>query len=115
MAVLSPHAWIGVEDVPDGEVGTIEDPVQASTTGFPTLAQLEERYVRAVLDKVGGKKDRAARILGINRRTLYRKEREFGWIPEGTSEEDWAAAESATLTRGPLAEKPSANSLEPLN
>ncbi|HEV8268104.1 MAG TPA: helix-turn-helix domain-containing protein, partial [Thermoanaerobaculia bacterium] len=37
------------------------------------LASLERDHIRRVLESVGGNKARAARILGINRRTLYRK------------------------------------------
>jgi len=37
------------------------------------LATLEERHIRAVLDSVGGDKSRAARLLGISRRTLERR------------------------------------------
>jgi DNA-binding NtrC family response regulator len=46
----------------------------------PTLDELEKRYIEIILKKAGGRKDRASRMLGINRRTLYRKEREYGWV-----------------------------------
>jgi DNA-binding NtrC family response regulator len=39
---------------------------------LPTLENLERRYVRRVLRQVGNNKQRAAEILGIGRRTLYR-------------------------------------------
>ena len=35
----------------------------------------EKRYVHFVLSKTGGRKEQAAQILGINRRTLYRWEK----------------------------------------
>lgn len=54
----------------------------------PTLHELEKRYIEVILKRTGGRKDKASRILGINRRTLYRKEREYGWVssmPEALS------------------------------
>jgi two-component system, NtrC family, response regulator HydG len=38
-----------------------------------TLDEIERRYVRQVLGVVGGNKTQAARILGIDRRSLYRR------------------------------------------
>jgi DNA-binding NtrC family response regulator len=38
----------------------------------PTLAELEKRYIELILRETGGNKKRAAEILGIDRRTLYR-------------------------------------------
>jgi DNA-binding NtrC family response regulator len=43
-----------------------------------TLVRLEREYVEAVLKKTGGNKGEAARILGIDRRTLYRKLKGWG-------------------------------------
>ncbi len=40
---------------------------------LPTLIQLRDEYVRYVLTHTNGRKTKAAEILGINRRTLYRK------------------------------------------
>ncbi|MFP2959643.1 helix-turn-helix domain-containing protein [Myxococcus sp. 1LA] len=37
------------------------------------LEEVERAYVRRVVEAQGGNKAAAARILGINRRTLYRK------------------------------------------
>lgn len=44
----------------------------------PTLAKLEERYIKMVLEEVGHRKQEAAHVLGISRRTLHRKERLYG-------------------------------------
>ena len=38
-----------------------------------TLKQIEEEYIRLTLDKTGDNKSQAAHILGIDRKTLYRK------------------------------------------
>jgi DNA-binding NtrC family response regulator len=40
---------------------------------LPTLEDLERRYIQRVLKAVAGNKTQAARVLGVDRRTLYRK------------------------------------------
>ncbi len=51
---------------------------------LPTLARLEGAYIRHVLDETGGNKRRAAEMLGISRRTLYRRLAELeGDAPSG--------------------------------
>lgn len=40
---------------------------------LPTLAEVERRYIAHVLEATGGNKQHAARVLGIGRRTLYRR------------------------------------------
>jgi two-component system, NtrC family, response regulator HydG len=40
---------------------------------MPTLEEVERRYIRRVLKAVGGNKTHAARVLGLDRRTLYRR------------------------------------------
>ena len=40
---------------------------------LPTLKEMEDNYIRYVLERVGGNKRRAAALLGIGRRTLYRR------------------------------------------
>jgi DNA-binding NtrC family response regulator len=52
------------------------------------VEQLEKRYIQLILDKTGGRKDKAAQILGMNRRTLYRKEREYGLLPSDAPAEE---------------------------
>jgi DNA-binding NtrC family response regulator len=38
----------------------------------PPLREIEQRYVRFMLERTDGNKRRAAELLGIGRRTLYR-------------------------------------------
>ncbi len=45
---------------------------------LPSLEELERRYVLYVLEAVKGNRSRAAEILGIDRRTLYRMAERFG-------------------------------------
>ncbi len=78
--VLTQGHLIDEADLPDGVTVSAEEFFTTTTGDFPTLEQLERRYMRLVLEKTGGKKEQAAQILGINRRTLYRKEREAGWV-----------------------------------
>ncbi len=54
--------------------------------GTPTLDQLEERYIKLIMARCSNRKEEAAKILGVNRRTLYRKEKQYGTIPENTPE-----------------------------
>ncbi len=80
--VLSSGTFIDERDLPSPETQNPEQFFSSSTGDFPTIDQLEKRYMGLVLEKSGGRKDKAAQILGINRRTLYRKEREYGFITE---------------------------------
>ena len=42
-----------------------------------TLEQLERQHILRVLEEANGNRERAAAILGISARTLYRKLREY--------------------------------------
>jgi two-component system response regulator HydG len=86
--VLCTSQLIDESDIPSSEVENAERFFSGATGDFPTLNQLEERYMKLVLEKTGGRKDKAAQILGVNRRTLYRKEREYGLIAEHSPEEE---------------------------
>jgi len=88
MVVLSRAPLIEAADVEGPEVAGVDQLFRASIRDFPTVSQLEERYIRVILDKTGGHKEKAAQILGINRRTLYRKEREYGWVAEEPGNDD---------------------------
>jgi DNA-binding NtrC family response regulator len=75
---LCDRPLIDVEDLPLGEnegpVGeSAEALMRAAVERRLTLRELEELYIDRVLRLTGGNKVQAARILGINRRTLYRR------------------------------------------
>jgi DNA-binding protein Fis len=52
--------------------------VLAGSSDLPSLDELERRYLLHVLDAVAGNRTRAAEVLGIDRRTLYRMAARFG-------------------------------------
>ena len=44
---------------------------------LPTLAEVERSHIRAVLTHTNGNMARSARILGIDKKTLYRRLKEL--------------------------------------
>lgn len=73
MAILAPQARIDGEAVYD----TLHQ-MEPRETGGETLAETEAEQIRRVLAAAGGNKSRAAKILGIERKTLYRKLERMG-------------------------------------
>ena len=72
LAVAAPGGVIDASDLPSAFQGpppALEQPLFA---GLPTLEEMEKRYLRHVVAAVGGNRSRAAQVLGIDRRTLYR-------------------------------------------
>lgn len=86
LVVLSKTSMIQAEDIPAGDDKGFETFFGQNTGDLPTLEELEKRYMSLVLEKTGRKKEKAAHILGINRRTLYRKEREYGFVSADSQE-----------------------------
>lgn len=85
--VLSTALLVDEQDVPTPDTETVETFFGNATGDFPTLEHLERRYIEMILEKTGGRKDKASLILGINRRTLYRKGIEYGVIQENATED----------------------------
>lgn len=57
------------------------EPAQVSLSSIPSrmpLSELEKLYIQKVLEETGGNKKKAADILGIDRRTLYRMATRLG-------------------------------------
>ena len=72
---------INVEDLPErirSYESTRIQAVDVDTDQILTLEELEKRYIGRVLKAVGGNKTRASRLLGLDRRTLYRKLDRYG-------------------------------------
>ena len=85
LVVLSQGPVIQEDEIPLPENEDVDSFLAQSAQSLIPLEEMEKRYLQFVLTKTGGKKDKTAQILGINRRTLYRKEREYGWV---SSDED---------------------------
>jgi DNA-binding NtrC family response regulator len=79
---LAQFDTLGVDDLPVRILGT--EPAESAPGWQPAgeLVSLEEmgrRYILHVLESVAGNKAAAARILQIERKTLYRKLEQWGW------------------------------------
>lgn len=74
--VLSDHDTLIPEDFDIPEDDGVGALLAQGADGKVPLEQIERAYVRQVLEEHGGNKAGAARSLGINRRTLYRKLKE---------------------------------------
>ena len=85
LVVLTKNSVIQADEIPSSDEKNHESFYGPATEDSPTLEQLEKRYIQMILNKTASKKEKAAQILGINRRTLYRKEKEYGLV---TDEED---------------------------
>ena len=76
MVVLSPGGQIDVKDVPDfSRAPSVSPALQVIPAG--TLEETEKARILAALEQVHGNRSRAAQVLGISRRTLYRKLDEY--------------------------------------
>lgn len=87
MIVLDIDGSLDVDDLPDeiAELvcGTGEDGAPPVASGADTLIGqplnvVEKYYIQRALELCDGKREEAARMLGIGERTLYRKIKEFG-------------------------------------
>jgi two-component system response regulator HydG len=78
---LTQHERIVVEDLPETIRGYRRSHVLIATddpSELVPLSEVERRYILRVLEAVGGNKTSAAQILGVTRKTLYRKLEEYG-------------------------------------
>ncbi len=88
LVVLTPHPVIQMTDIPTIDQKSTESFYGEASQDTPTLEQLEKRYIQSVMEKTGGKKEKTAQILGINRRTLYRKLKDYHLTSESDEDSD---------------------------
>src|SRR6266542_5031310 len=74
---------VAPEDLPpklqsEEALAAARSPLAALYDDLPLLEELERRYLLHVLKVVGGNRTRAAEVMGIDRRTLYRMAERFG-------------------------------------
>jgi DNA-binding NtrC family response regulator len=76
--VLNRSTTITPEDLPEELCSTrrtaasLQDPKQDDSDVLLPLAEVQQRHIRRVLEAVAWNKSRAARVLGIDRKTLDR-------------------------------------------
>jgi DNA-binding NtrC family response regulator len=71
---LSQQEFILPEDLPASIIQKTDEKLVEKALGKNfTLDQLEKEYIKRVLIETGGNKSKAAEILGLDRKTLYRK------------------------------------------
>ena len=78
LVVSSRGSLIEAFDLPDTLTASPPALVEQPFADLPTLEELERRYLLHVLDAARGNRTRAAEILGVDRRTLYRMAERFG-------------------------------------
>lgn len=78
---LTEYDELTVEDLPERvrkHSSTHVVVASSDPTDLVSLAEVERRYILKVLDAAGGNKTMAGRILGLDRKTLYRKLERWG-------------------------------------
>ncbi len=78
LVVSSRGSLLEAVDLPDTVLSARPSAHEQPFADLPTLDDLERRYLLHVLDAASGNRTRAAEILGIDRRTLYRMAERFG-------------------------------------
>jgi PAS domain S-box-containing protein len=68
--------------------GTLEALLEEALDCRIPVRGLTESYIDAAIERANGRMSWAARLLGMNRRTLYRREERLGRIASGESDDD---------------------------
>jgi DNA-binding NtrC family response regulator len=75
--LLSDEDHLGLQDLPPEMIGEVHFPAISDDLRCSVRAY-EHEHIRQVLDATGGNREEAARRLGINPSTLYRRLKETG-------------------------------------
>ncbi len=75
---LCRNGVVELSDLPKAFAESSPRPSAPATVPLVTVEELERHHILAILEHTGGNKVEAARILGLNRRTLYRKMEKYG-------------------------------------
>ena len=79
--ILCEHEELQLADLPPKLQAVVHESVGDDARLFP-LAEVERRHIRKAMDVLGGHRGRVAEVLGIDRKTLYRKLASYG-EPQG--------------------------------
>ncbi|HSR36968.1 MAG TPA: sigma-54 dependent transcriptional regulator [Desulfurivibrionaceae bacterium] len=94
MVILASGRELAVEDLPDRLLGTLpaataaQDVHEIPAEGFflnEVVADFEKRLIVQALDQTGGVRNRAAKLLNVNRTTLIEKMKRFGLMQSENS------------------------------
>ena len=77
--VLTETGWVDARDLPSAAVPRAGSALKITIPGA-TLAEIERYAITETLKAVGGSTTRAAEILGISRRTVQYRVREWGLV-----------------------------------
>ncbi len=83
---LSRSSRIDAEDLPSVVRHGGERRAEPGPSTLQTLEEVERAHILSVLKSVGGVRRRAAAILGIDRKTLYRRLLRYGLVEQGEEE-----------------------------
>ncbi|HMR73567.1 MAG TPA: helix-turn-helix domain-containing protein, partial [Polyangiaceae bacterium] len=81
---LTEHEQIVVEDLPEKLRKQDSQPVLPTSRcleDLPPLSEIEKRYILWVYEAVGGSSSRAVQVLGMDRKTLYRRLQQYRVVP----------------------------------
>ena len=75
-------------DTPDNQESSVDTEGDKVGTVGMTMEDIEKEAIRKTLAETGNNKKRAAEMLGIGLRTLYRKLESYGWLNKSDQEDD---------------------------